>query len=106
MVVLPFDEEFYQKMNHTYIGCLPVSIHMKYGLNNCYDKSLYMFFCFKNAVLVRGDNKDLEYRYGKKMQVIVGLKWMGIAMIQPYYLDLKKKLIMKYINLIMFLKLL
>ncbi len=58
-------------MSHTYIGCLPVSIRMKYlkpilGSGKCYDRSLYMFFCFPNAVLVRGDNKDLELRYGKE----------------------------------------
>lgn len=28
--ILPFDEEFYEKMSNTYISCLPVSIHMKY----------------------------------------------------------------------------
>lgn len=69
--ILPFDEEFYEKMSNTYISCLPVSIHMKYlkpivGPGKCYDRSLYMFFCFKDAVLVRGDNKDLELRYGKE----------------------------------------
>lgn len=47
--ILPFDEEFYEKMSHTYISCLPVSIHMKYlkpivGPGKCYDRSLYMFF--------------------------------------------------------------
>lgn len=69
--ILPFDEELYEKMSHTYIGCLPVSIRMKYlkpilGPGKCYDRSLYMFFCFPNAVLVRGNNKDLELRYGKE----------------------------------------
>lgn len=68
--IKPFDDELYEKMNHIYISCLPVSIHMKYlkptmGPGKCYDRSLYMFFCFPNAVLVRGDNKDLELRYGK-----------------------------------------
>lgn len=67
---MPFDEEFYEKMSHTYISCLPVSMHMKYlkpimPPGKCYDRSLYMFFCFPNAVLVRGDNKDLELRCGK-----------------------------------------
>ena len=68
--IIPFDDEFYEKLNHTYISGLPVSIHIKYlkpivGLGKCYDKSLYIFFCFDDAVLVRGDNKDLELRYGK-----------------------------------------
>lgn len=70
--IVPFDEKFYEKMSHTYISGLPVSIHMKYlnpqgnGLGKCSDRSLYMFFCFPNAILVRGDNKDLELRYGKE----------------------------------------
>lgn len=69
--IVPFDDEFYEKLSHTYISCLPVSIHMKYlkpivGPGKCYDRSLYMFFSFPNAVLVRGDNKDLELRYGKE----------------------------------------
>lgn len=68
--IVPFDEDFYEKMRHTYISCIPVSMHIKYlkpiiGPGKCYDRSLYMFFCFENAVLVRGDTKDLELRYGK-----------------------------------------
>lgn len=68
--IMPFDNEFYEKISHTYISCLPVSIHIKYlrpliAPGKCYDRSLYMFFCFENAVLVRGDNKDLELKYGK-----------------------------------------
>lgn len=69
--IVPFDDEFYEKMSHTYISGLPVSIHIKYlkptmAPGKCYDRSLYMFFCFDNAILVRGDNKDLELKYGKK----------------------------------------
>ena len=68
--IIPFDDEFYEKLNHTYISGLPVSIHIKYLKpivvpGRCYDRSLYMFFCFDDAILVRGDNKDLELRYGK-----------------------------------------
>lgn len=68
--IIPFDDELYEKLNHTYIGGLPVSIHIKYlkplvPPRKCYDRSLYMFFCFDDAILVRGDNKDLELRYGK-----------------------------------------
>ena len=68
--IIPFDDEFYERLNHTYISGLPVSIHIKYlkpilPPGKCYDRSLYMFFCFDDAILVRGDNKDLELRYGK-----------------------------------------
>lgn len=69
--IVPFDDEFYSKLNNTYITGLPVSIHIKYlrpiiGPGKCLDRSLYMFFCFKNALLVRANNKDLELRYGKE----------------------------------------
>lgn len=52
--IVPFDDEFYEKMNHTYVSCLPVSMHMKYlkpilPPGKCSDRSLYMFFCFPNA---------------------------------------------------------
>lgn len=68
--IIPFDDEFYEKLKNTYISGLPVSIHIKYlkptlPPGKCYDRSLYMFFCFDDAILVRGDNKDLELRYGK-----------------------------------------
>lgn len=68
--IIPFDDDFYDKMAHTYISGIPVSMHIKYlkpniSLGKCYDRSLYMFFCFENAVLVRGNNKDLELQYGK-----------------------------------------
>ena len=68
--IVPFDEEFYDAMSHTYIFDIPVSMEIKYlrptmKPGKCYDRSLYMFFCFDDALLVRGDNKDLELKYGK-----------------------------------------
>lgn len=79
--ILPFDEEFYEKISHTYISCLPVSMHIKYlnpiiGPGKCYDRSLYMFLCFDNAILVRGDNKALELTYGKNH---AGHGWIEIG---------------------------
>lgn len=67
--IVPFDEEFYSKINNTYIDGLPVSMHIKYfkpiiSPGKCYDRSLFIFFCFDNAILVRGKNKDLELRSG------------------------------------------
>ena len=64
-----FDDDFYDQLSKTYVSCLPVSIHIKYlkpivPPGKCFDRSLYMFFCFDNAYLVRGDNKDLALRYG------------------------------------------
>ena len=78
--IIPFDNDFYKKLNNTYIDGLPVSIHIKYlrptiSPGKCYDRSLYMFFCFDNAILVRGNNKDLELRYGTKC---AGHGWIEI----------------------------
>jgi Holliday junction resolvase RusA-like endonuclease len=67
--IVPFDEEFYNKLSNTFINDIPVSIEIKYlrptvPPGRCMDRSLYMFFCFDNALLVRGNNLDLELRYG------------------------------------------
>lgn len=69
--IVPFDEDFYSKMKDTLINNIPVSIHIKYlkpviPPGKCYDRSLYMFFCFKDSLLVRGNNKNLEYNFGKE----------------------------------------
>ena len=47
--IIEFNDEFYEKLNNTYINTLPVSIHIKYlkpqtPPGKCYDRSLYMFF--------------------------------------------------------------
>lgn len=64
-------DKFYQQMNHTYISGVPVFIHTKYLRPDatpfrCYDKKLIYVFCFKNAILVRGNRKELEFRCGKE----------------------------------------
>lgn len=79
--IVPFDDEFYKKMSSTYFGCIPISMHIKYlvptgDLGKCYDRSLYMFFCFDDALLVRADNKDLMLRYGKDY---AGHGWIEIG---------------------------
>ena len=68
--IVPFDEAFYRSMSNTYFASIPVSMHIKYlrpktGPGKCYDRSLYMFFCFDDALLVRGDKLNLELLYGK-----------------------------------------
>ncbi len=68
--IVPFDESFYRSMSNTYFASIPVSMHIKYlrpktGPGKCYDRSLYMFFCFDDALLVRGDKLNLELLYGK-----------------------------------------
>ena len=69
--IVPFNEELYKQMSHTYINGIPVSIHIKYlkpiiPPGKCYDRSLYMFFCFDKSILVRGENKDLELKEEKE----------------------------------------
>ena len=68
--IMEFDDEIYEKMRNTIISCFPVSLYIKHSdrmfpLGTCYDRSLYMFLALDDAVLVRGNNKDLEYNYGK-----------------------------------------
>lgn len=69
--IVPFDDELYKKLSNTFISGLPVSIHIKHltpqrvGIGRCIDRSLYMFLCFDDALLVRGDEKNLELEYGK-----------------------------------------
>lgn len=69
--IVPFDEAFYERMSCTYINCIPVSMHIKYLSSiippgKCCDRSLFMFLCFDEALLVRGNDKSLELRYGKE----------------------------------------
>jgi len=68
--ITSFDEEIYEKMEGTIISCLPVPFYIKYSEylfdeGTCYDRSLYMFLALDDALFVTGDNKDLEYNYGK-----------------------------------------
>ena len=68
--IMEFDEEIYEKMKNTIIACFPVSFYIKHSkhmfpIGTCYDRSLYMFLALgDDAVLCRGNNKDLEYNWG------------------------------------------
>lgn len=67
--IVPLDDGIIEKMEGTVIACLPISIWIKhakalFAQGTCYDRSLYMFLALDDAILVRGDNKDLEYNYG------------------------------------------
>ncbi len=79
--ILQFDEVFYQKMSHTYFCGLPVSMDIKYlnpsmRIKKCYERSLSMFLCFDDAILVRGDTKELEFKNGKEY---AGHGWIEIG---------------------------
>ena len=62
-----FDADLYDKLDNTFINGLPVSLHIKYLKNsfsgNYYDRSLYMFYCFDDATLVKGCNHYINLRY-------------------------------------------
>lgn len=79
--IVEFNDEFYSILKNTLVSGIPVSIHMKYlkpkiAPGRCYDRSLDMFFCFPNALLVRANDKALEYRFGKDS---AGHGWMEIG---------------------------
>ena len=79
--IVSFEEDFYQQMSDTFFNGIPISMHIKYlkptsGLGKCYERSLFMFFCFDDALLVRGDVKDLELRFGKEN---AGHGWIEIG---------------------------
>ncbi|MFI3307461.1 MAG: hypothetical protein R3Y21_02735 [Mycoplasmatota bacterium] len=68
------EDEIYETMENFIFCSIPVSIEIKHlrplalqDTGRCYDRSLIMFLCFDDAVLVRGNNKDLEIQYGKNL---------------------------------------
>lgn len=85
--IVPFDEEFYERLSHTYICGLPISFHIKYlapvlgQLGNCYDRSLYMFLALEESILVRADRKDLKLKFGE------GYAGHGWVEIEEYVYD-------------------
>ncbi|MCR4581453.1 MAG: hypothetical protein K5666_02960 [Bacilli bacterium] len=69
--IVPFDEEFYNRLKGTIISGIPVYFWIKYlkptlPPGKCYDRSLYMFFALKDAILVRGNIKPLAIKYGEE----------------------------------------
>ena len=73
--------QIFDKMNGTIIACLPASLYIKYSNylfdnGTCYDRSLYMFLALDDALLVRGNNKYLEYSHGKGHE---GHGWVEIG---------------------------
>ena len=71
--ILPFEDELFERLNHVYLNGIPITFHLKYirpiphlQPGQCYDRSLWITMGMDDAVLVRGDNKDLEFAYGKE----------------------------------------
>lgn len=68
--ICEFDDQIYEKMDGTIVSCLPVSMYIKHSdhlfpSGTCYERSLYMFLALGDGVLVRGNDKALEYRCGE-----------------------------------------
>ena len=64
--IKPFSEAIYNQMNNVYLGGVPISLLLKIALatnvvGECYAESLYMFLCFPDSFLVRGDLKSISY---------------------------------------------
>ena len=64
--IKPFSEAIYNQMNNAYLGGVPISLLLKIALatnvvGECYAESLYMFLCFPDSFLVRGDLKSISY---------------------------------------------
>lgn len=79
--ITEFDDEIFEKMKGTYMAALPVSMYIKHSEHlfpqgTCYERSLYMFLALDDALLVRGSDKCLEYRYGKGHE---GHGWVEIG---------------------------
>ena len=67
--IFKFDNTFYKKLEKTFVNTLPLSIYIKYlrpqtKEGDWINTSLYMFMALDNVVLVRANNKNLEYSYG------------------------------------------
>ena len=71
--IKPFDEDFYKVLSKTYFNNIPISIHIKYlkpsNVGGCLERSLYIFYCFCNAILVRANLINLELEYGKDYSI-------------------------------------
>lgn len=90
--IVPFDDSFYEQMSHTFTdGGIPVSMDIKYlrpstPPGKCYDRSLNMFLCFDDALLVRGDLKALKLKYASKGDAGHGWIEIGNNVYDPTYL--------------------
>lgn len=68
--ITEFEPSFYDEMNKFYINGLPIGFRIKYlkPINppgDCFRRSRYMFYCFKDAYLVRGSNRMINALYGE-----------------------------------------
>ena len=66
--IVPFEDEIYDKLKSTYMTSIPVYIDIKYlcpekGPGKCMDRSLALFFSLDNALLVRGNLRNLQVLY-------------------------------------------
>lgn len=69
-LIHPFEQDLYDRLSRVYFCGIPLSISLKYLKptsvpGKCYDRSLFITMGFTDAILVRGDQKDLALRYGQ-----------------------------------------
>lgn len=71
--ILPFDDDFYNKLRNYYHGSMPANVFIKFfktsfgiGLGLCYERSLIISSIFDDAKLVRGDRLDYIIHHGEK----------------------------------------
>ena len=69
-LIVPFDEEIYNKLDNIFYDGIPVSLYLKYlgDINEddgkCFLRSTLLTMGIDNSLLVRGNHKDLELKYG------------------------------------------
>lgn len=69
-LIKPIEKEVFEKLDNFYLGGIPLSIRLKYlhldsSMGDCFDRSLFLTFGLDNSLLVRGDLRPLELKYGK-----------------------------------------
>lgn len=69
--IQPFEDDLYNRLNHVYFAGIPLSIQLKYlkpliRPGKCFDRSLFITTGFEDSILVIGNNKRLELKYGKE----------------------------------------
>ena len=69
--ITTFDDSYYENKKPMELDGVTYDTYSKdlsklLPSGKCYEKTLYMFFCFEEAILVIADDKELEYQYGKE----------------------------------------
>ena len=72
--IKPFEKELFERLDNIYIDGIPMSLYLiylnpinfnSYSSGDCYNRSLYITMGLDDAILVRGNDYELELQYGK-----------------------------------------